>query len=133
MTRNATSAVIIQQQGIESIWPLVKDFIAKCDGEISTADDLYSLLLSGSRTLILVIECKQIKGACIAKEVNGFRRKIVITTLGGEGGDWNAAIDDFSRQLIAIGHDRLEIQGRRGWLKALNGFEELHTTIGRNI
>lgn len=128
-----TSAVIIQQQGIESIWPLIKDYIALCDGDISTADDLYDLLISGSRTLILVVECKQIKGACIAKEVIGFRKKIVITTLGGDGADWNAAIDDFSRQLLILGYDRLEIQGRRGWLRSLESFDELHTTIGKNL
>lgn len=118
---------------MESIWPMVKSFVSKCDGEISAADDLYPLLLSGNRTLILVIENKEIKGACIAKKVNGFNKKIVITTLGGDGADWCAAVDDFSKQLKALGYDRLEIQGRRGWLKSLNDFNELHTTIGKNL
>ncbi len=80
-----------------------------------------------------MVEGKEIKGACIAKEVNGFSKKIVITTLGGDGADWNAAIDDFSRQLLTLGYDRLEVQGRRGWLKALKNFDELHTTIGKQL
>ena len=128
-----TSANIIATDDVKSVWLIAKDYISMCDSGISTADDLYGLLLNGNRTLIMVEEDSEIKGACIARSVCGFKKIAQITTLGGDGADWNAAIEDFSRQLVDMGYQALEIQGRRGWLRSLSGFDELHTTIGKDL
>ena len=127
------SAVMISVTSIESLWPSVKHFITRCDSEISTADDLYPLLLSGERMLVLVVDGLEIKGACIYRVVTGFNTKVVITTLGGDEANWNDAITDFARQLVTLGYNRLEVQGRRGWLRSLKEFDEMHTTIGMNL
>lgn len=127
------TAVIVSTVTIESIWPNVKHFITRCDSEISTADDLYPLLLSGERMLVLVVDGLEIKGACIYRVITGFNTKVVITTLGGDEANWNDAITDFARQLVTLGYNRLEVQGRRGWLRSLKEFDEMHTTIGMNL
>lgn len=128
-----TTAHIINMKDVESAWTLAEHYISRCDSEVSTAKDLLPLLLEGSRTLILVLENDLLMGACIAREINGFARKVLITTLGGDKADWNKAISDFSRQLKHAGYERLEVQGRRGWLRSLNDFEEMHTTIGKEL
>ena len=127
------SAVMISVTSIESLWPSVKHFITRCDSEISTADDLYPLLLTGERLMVLVVEGLEIKGACIYRIVHGFGKKVIITTLGGDDACWNDAITDFERQLVSLEFNRLEVQGRRGWLRSLKEFDEMHTTIGRDL
>ena len=71
------SAVMVSMTSIESLWPHVKHFIDKCNGDISTADDLYPLLISGERMLCLVVEGIEIKGACIYRVVHGFNKKVI--------------------------------------------------------
>lgn len=133
MGATVISAVIVSTTSIESLWPHVKHFIEKCDGEISTAKDLYPLLIEGKRFLCLAIDGVEVKGAGIYKAVHGFNNKIVMTTLGGDGVDWNDAITDFAKQMAALGFNRLEVQGRRGWVKSLKAFNEMHTTIGMDL
>ena len=128
-----TQAVIVPSNEVLNVWSDVFHYLKRCDTEVSTAEDLSTLVLEGRRTLILVMENERLMGACIAKEVNGFAKKVVITTLGGDGANWNKAIEDFSRQIKAKGYTRLEVQGRRGWIKSLNNFDELHTTIGKDL
>ncbi len=127
------SAVLVSTTSIESIWPHVKHFIEKCDGEVSTSEDLYPLLIEGKRFLCLAIDGIEVKGAGIYRVVHGFKDKVVMTTLGGSGADWNDAITDFSKQMVTLGFNRLEVQGRRGWLKTLKSFNEMHTTIGMDL
>ena len=131
------SAVIISTTSIESLWPNVKHYIELCDGDISTSEDLYTLLLSGERLMALAVDGTEIKGAGIYRVVHGFNKKVVITTLGGNSGDveriWSEAIDDFARQLKSLGFGRLEVQGRRAWKKELKKFTEMHTTIGMDL
>lgn len=127
------SAVIVSTTSIESLWPHVKHYITRCDGDVSTADDLYPLLLNGDRYLCLAVDGIEIKGACIWRVVEGFIKKAVITTLGGDDANWNDAITDFSKQLTVLGFKRLEVQGRRGWLRSLKEFDEMHTTIGMDL
>ena len=55
------AAVIISTTSVESVWPHVKHFITRCDGEVSTADDLYPLLAKGERLLCLVVAAKDIE------------------------------------------------------------------------
>ena len=117
------TAVIVSPVTVESLWPNVKHFITRCDSEISTADDLYPLLLSGERVMVLVVDGLEVKGACIYRVVNGFNKRVVITTLGGDGACWNDAITDFAKQLVKRGFNRLEVQCRRGWLRSLKEFD----------
>lgn len=127
------SAVMISVTSIESLWPSVKHFITRCDGDISTADDLYPLLLTGERMMVLVVDGLDIKGACIYRIVHGFNKRVIITTLGGDDACWNDAITDFAKQLVALDFNRLEVQGRRGWLRSLKEFDEMYTTIGMDL
>jgi hypothetical protein len=127
------SSVIIDICSIKSIWPMVKGFVERCDSETSKASDLYELLLNGDRGLVLVVDDLQIKGACIYRVIHGVKKTVTITTLGGDQANWRDAVKDFSAQLQALGFERLQIQGRRGWVKMFNEFEELHTTIGIDL
>ena len=129
----ATVAEIIQPKDVETVWLSVRDYIARCDTDVSTAEDLYPLLLDSRRTLVLVTDEGVLKGACVIRFVNGFANKALITTLGGDGGNWNKAIGSLIEQLRDAGYERLEIQGRKGWLRSLEGFTEMHTIIGRDI
>ncbi len=128
-----TEAVIIEQNNIGNVWPLVKDYIGRCDHKRFNSNDIYDCLLESTLSLVMVYEDSILKGACIFKVSNVKKKKILITVLGGDGANWDNAIKDFSRQLLERGFKRLEIQGRRGWLKALNDFDELHTTIGKDL
>ncbi len=129
----STVAVILKPDQVEKSWLIAKDYIKRCDGDISTADDLLPLLINGNRTLIMVKEDGITKGAAIACTVNGFERIARITTLGGDGADWDAAMDDFITQIKPLGYNRIEVQGRKGWIRALSDFDELYTVIGKAI
>ena len=128
-----TQAVIVKLHDIDNVWQSVKHYIARCDHERFNSDDVYNRLKSASLGLVLVKEEEETKGACIYKVSNPKTGKILITILGGDGANWNNAIKSFSAQLKELGFKRLEIQGRRGWAKALNEFEEMHTTIGKDL
>lgn len=126
-----THTLMIDRNSAESAWVIARPYIARCDTEISKADDLYPLIQDGRRTLMLIIEDGSVKGACIAREIIGFNKTVVVTTLGGDGADWDAAIKDLEAQMKALGYDRLEVQGRKGWGKCLSGYDEMYTTIGK--
>jgi len=128
-----TTAVIIEPNDIGSFWPLAKDYIGRCDHKRFNSNDIYECLLKSTLHLVMVYEDSILKGACIFKVANVKSKKILITVLGGDGANWNNAIKDFSRQLLERGYKRLEIQGRKGWLRALKDFEEIHTTIGKDL
>jgi hypothetical protein len=131
------SAVIVNMVSIPSMWDMIKPFIEKCDGHISSADDLYPLLVKGERHATLVILDGKVVGVCIWRAVKGFQYKALITTLGGDAEGrsdlWNVALDDFASQLKVLKFDRIEIQGRKGWTKLFPDFNEMHTTIGREL
>lgn len=128
-----TIAEIIQPEDVETVWLSVRDYIARCDSDIFTAEGIYPLLLDNRRTLALVIDDGVLKGAGIIRFFNGTANKAVVTTLGGDGSNWNEVADSLIEQLRDAGYERLEIQGRKGWLRSLDGFTEMHTTIGREI
>jgi hypothetical protein len=60
-------------------------------------------------------------------------RAIVVTTLGGDNADWDAALKTLERYGVSRGCDRMEVIGRRGWLRALSGFTDESTTISKPI
>jgi len=128
-----TAAVIVPALSVPCLWESVKGYISLCDGHVSTSEDLYPLLLNGERGLVIIVEGKEIKGACVYRLIEGFDKVALITTLGGNDGNWNLAIDSFSAQLKKIGVKRLEIQGRKGWSRSLSGFKLMHTTIGKEL
>ena len=128
-----TEAVIIKSDDVPSVWGSVVHYVERTDGKHFKAADIYELLLSNKMNLALVKEGGETKGACIFKVSNPELKKILITDLGGDGADWNAAIIDFMRQLKIAGYKKLEIQGRKGWQRALKGFDVIHTTIGKEL
>ena len=128
-----TDSTIIAPDDVHKVWDSVSEYISRCDGYASNSDDMLNLILAGKRFLALITEEGVVKGAFIFREINGLSKKILITTLGGDGADWSAALDDFVRQIKQAGYRRVEIQGRRGWGKILPGFDELHTTIVKDI
>lgn len=128
-----TEAVIIDSSDVPGVWDSVVSYVERTDGKIFKAADIYELLLNNKMNLVLVKEGGETKGACIFKVSNPAQKKILITDLGGDGADWNAAIIDFMRQLKDAGYKKLEIQGRIGWLRALQGFDVIHTKIGKDL
>jgi hypothetical protein len=128
-----TEAMIVKSEDVPSVWNSVVHYVERTDGKFFKASDIYEMLLNNKMNLVLVKEDGETKGACIFKVSNEALKKILITDLGGDGADWNAAIIDFMRQLKIAGYKKLEIQGRKGWQRALKGFEVIHTTIGKEL
>lgn len=126
--------VLVQPAQVPALWPWVQHWLAKADGYRSTADDLYPLLCRGERQLWLCLSGECLSGACITRLAEYPQCKaVVVTTLGGDGGDWNAMLQDVEDYARAHGCDRLEIQGRRGWLRALQGYQEVSTVISKEL
>ena len=128
-----TNAVIVDSSDVPGVWDSVVKYVERTDGKLFKAADIYEMLINNRMNLVLVKEGGETKGACIFKVSNPAQKKILITDLGGDGADWNAAIIDFMRQLKEAGYNKLEIQGRKGWQRVLKGFDVIHTTIGKDL
>ena len=128
-----TEAVIVDSADVPGVWDSVVSYVERTDGKFFKAADIYDLLISNRMNLVLVKEDGETKGACIFKVSNPAQKKILITDLGGDGADWNAAIIVFMRQLKDAGYKKLEIEGRKGWQRRIKGFDVIHTTIGKEL
>lgn len=60
-------------------------------------------------------------------------KSLVIRYAAGNGGDFNRKMVDFEEYARALGCDAIEIYGRRGWLRALDGFEEDMTVMRKSL
>ena len=115
-------------------WQRIKPLINKAlDTALYDADDLKPQCLSG---LMRVYVSDDYSAACTVELKQHPKMKIaVIHTLGGE--NMNEWFDEGFQQIIndakANGAQRLEINGRRGWLKKLPNFKEQHTTMAVKI
>lgn len=126
--------LVVPTQQVDEIWPMAEDFIARCDTYRSHSSDMLELARSGQCQLWIVLRGLQVAGAGMTEIVTYPKAKVVtIHTLGGDSVDWNAAIEDVEK--FAKLHDctHIEIHGRRGWLRAIGGYEEKFTTIGKAL
>lgn len=125
--------VYVPVDKIPSVWPKISHYIARCDGEYTTSMNMFKLLVDGRRLLFLTIKGSNVQGACIVRIVDGTRRIFRITTLGGDGVNWEECMIDAERYAKEAGCSHIEIQGRRGWLRRLSGYTERYTVIGKEI
>jgi hypothetical protein len=126
--------VLVYREQVPAVWPQVEHFIRLTDGYRSTADDLYPLLLNGDRQLWLCVSRGQIVGACISRVVEYPQsRAVLVTTLGGCGGDWVQMLEDVEQFARASGCARVEVQGRYGWVRKLDGYAPVSATLSKEV
>jgi hypothetical protein len=106
----------------------LKEAIAACDGTYSE-DDILKAVLDGRYALFLGE-----RSAMVCSFENFPRMKVIHGFLaGGELEEVKAMEADISEQAGRNGFQRVELSGRRGFLKVFPGYRELCTTIIKDL
>ena len=129
-------SVFISQSQVEKMYQEVAHYFQRdrLVNHRSTPEDELALLVNGKANLWVAIQDGQICGAAIAQHRNYERAPTyAVLTLGGDGGDWNELLKDLELFAAHTGCTHLDVLGRRGWLRRLDGFEESFTTISKRL
>lgn len=126
--------LLVSPAQVERVWPLAEPYLLRVNNYRSTLEDIYPLLVSGDRQLWVCITDAQIVGACITQIADHAQtRTFIIHTMGGDGGDWDAMIQDVEDFARAHGCSHVEVCGRAGWARKLSGFTELYRTFTKRL
>lgn len=126
--------LFVARNQVERVWPLALPYLNRTSDYHWTVDDMLAAAMRGDVQLWIGLTDNRVSGVCLSKIINHHACSVLrLTTMGGDGGDWNKMLDE--PEIFARHHNcsRIEITGRRGWLKALEGFEEIHTTIAKEL
>ena len=117
----------------DDIKPLIQIAI---EDQHYTAEDIKHLLLKGITRAYKVLKDSKTLAVITAEIVIYPRDKVVrIHTAGGTRADlWaEKVIDEITKDAKGVGAVELQIIGRKGWLKILDGFKQQTTVMGKMI
>jgi hypothetical protein len=118
-------------------WDDIKPFIQMAlEDQHYNAEDLKKLLLDGITRAYAVLKDSVYLAVVTAEIVVYPRDKVVrIHTAGGTRADlWaERMIDEITKDAKSNGATELQIIGRKGWLKVLDGFKQQTIVMGKSI
>lgn len=129
-------SILINQDQVQAVYEEVSHFFERdrLENHRATQDDELNLVLEGNAQLWISIDDGAVTGAAITRFIDYPQAfTFCILTMAGDGSDWNHLIQDL--ELFAANHGctHMEIMGRRGWLRRLDGYEESFTTICKRL
>jgi hypothetical protein len=126
--------LLVRPEHVDIVWEDASALLSRVENYRSDVADLYPLVKAGDRQLWISFNDKVLAAACITNIVQYPKCKaIMVTTLGGDGGDWDTMLKTLERYGTSMGCDRMEVIGRRGWLRALKGFTDESATFSKPI
>lgn len=129
--------VCVDPQHLGAVWPHVRSLLLSATDRtgLSSFDDIENETLRGNGLLWLAVSGNNILGAATTVLVTIDRNKIcILTACGGAGaGDWLHLLGGIENYAKNEGCRSLRIYGRKGWLRALEGYREMAIVIEKGL
>jgi hypothetical protein len=130
----------LQPHDFDELWPTVEPLLKKFQEEVGTAhvDDIHEMALMGMcQVWVWVVEGKVV-GTVVTKVMQNRRDRycFIWIAYGKDPSDGShldqffGSIENWAREIDC---KRIEIIGRRGWLRRLHGFRETGVQMEKNI
>ena len=135
--RSSVELVCVEPRRVLEIWPHVSSLLkAACDRTgLNAFADIETDILSGRSLLWIAWNGKAIEAAAATILIDTEIGKVcVITACGGRAmRRWLPLIAEIENYARDEGCARVRIFGRKGWLRALEGFEEKHIIMDKEL
>lgn len=141
MAENGLIYLLCHSDGLDVVWPKVSDFInraiERADLPEFTMTQAYIDIYTDKAELWIFHDAERIWGIVVAKflHINNYPVYDLYITAGDEFERWARMIEPIEQRARELGARRLDISGRRGWLRTYRdiGFKELYTTMGKEL
>ena len=129
--------VCVDPARVHEIWPRVSPLLkAACyRTQLNAFADIEADILSGRSLLWLAWNGRTVESAAATVLINSEIGKVCIITACG-GSDmkrWLSLIGEIEAYAKREGCKRVRIYGRKGWLHVLDGYEEKHIIMDKEI
>jgi hypothetical protein len=129
--------VCVDPRRVQEIWPRVRPLLkAACyRTKLNAFEDVEADILSGRSLLWMAWNGLTVESAAATVLINSEIGKVCIITVCG-GSDmkrWLPLIDQIETYAKAEGCRRVRIYGRKGWLHVLDGYEEKHIIMDKEL
>jgi hypothetical protein len=129
--------VCVDPRRVHEIWQLVRPLLkAACyRTKLNAFEDIAADILSGRSLLWMAWNGLTVESAAATVLINSEIGKVCIITVCG-GSDmkrWVPLIDQIETYAKAEGCRRVRIYGRKGWLHVLDGYEEKHIIMDKEL
>jgi hypothetical protein len=135
--RSSAELVCVDPERVHEIWPHVASLLkAACIRTgLNAFADIESDILSGRSLLWIAWNGRAIEAAAATVLINSEIGKVcIITACGGnEMPRWLALIAEIENYARAESCTRVRIYGRKGWLRALDGYEQTHVIMDKEL
>lgn len=129
--------VCVDPQHVHTVWPHIRSLLLSATERtgLSSFDDIENETLHGNGLLWLAVSGNNILGAATTVLVNIGRNKIcILTACGGAGAsDWLHLLGGIETYAKDEGCRSFRIYGRKGWLRALEGYREMAIVIEKGL
>ena len=129
----------IPQSTVGIMWSRVEPFIARVSGN-TVADyspgDIQAGVSSGEMQLWAVVSGPEVLAAVVTRLNETSKRKVCEIIYAGSAdkvGDWGFVIEGIEEWARDAGCSRVMLAGRKGWLRALQGYEQTAVVMERAI
>ena len=135
--RSTAELVCIDPKRVCEIWPHVRHLLkAACRRtELNAFADIEADILAGRSLLWMAWNGRTVESAAATILINSEIGKVCIITACG-GSDmkrWLPLIDQIEVYAKHEGCVRIRINGRKGWLRVLEGYEERHVIMEKEL
>ncbi len=134
---SSAELVCVDPKRVGEFWPHVSPLLkaACCRTQLNAFEDIEADILSGRSLLWIAWNGRAVESAATTILINsGIGKVCIITACGGHGMKrWLPLIDGIETYARAEGCTRVRIYGRKGWLRVLDGFEENHIIMDKEI
>lgn len=135
--RSSVELVCVDPARVSEVWPLVSPLLkAACyRTKLNAFADIEADILSGRSLLWLAWNGHTVESAVATVLINSEIGKVCVITVCG-GSDmkrWLPLIEQIESYAKAEGCKRVRIYGRKGWLHVLDGYEEKHVIMDKEL
>jgi hypothetical protein len=129
--------VCVEPDQVSELWPHVSPLLkaACCRTKLNAFADIEADILAGRSLLWMAWNGRTVESAAATILINSEIGKVCIITVCG-GSDmkrWLPLIEQIEAYARAEGCKRVRIYGRKGWLQLLDGFEEKHVIMDKEL
>jgi hypothetical protein len=135
--RSSVDLVCVDPKWVRELWPHVSALLkAACyRTKLNAFEDIEADIVAGRSLLWVTWNGHTVESAAATVLINSEMGKVCIITVCG-GSDmkrWLPLIDQIEAYARTEGCKCLRIYGRKGWLHVLDGFEEKHVIMDKEL
>ena len=138
---SSAELICVDPARVHEVWPLAEPLLRRAIARtgLSAFCDIEREILCGNALLWLAVECEGSKITILAAASTRLQRNdagkvcVVTACAGREMPRWlglTARIEEFDRN---EGCHCVRIYGRKGWLRALDGYEQTHVILDKEL